>query len=56
MEVVQNEPEVQLQTFNGMSLWIKAQGLGQGWTRPAGRAPSRPSPWAADPRAGSTWK
>ena len=23
-------------------LWIKAQGLGQGWTRPAGRAPGRP--------------
>ncbi len=28
-------------------LWIKARGLGQGCTRPAGRAPGRPSPGAA---------
>ena len=37
-------------------LWIKAQGLGQGCTRPAelGRAPGRPSPRACGPRAGST--
>ncbi len=25
----------------GRGLWIKARGLGQGWTRPAGRAPGR---------------
>ncbi len=37
-------------------LWIKARGLGQGWTRPAGRAPGRPRPRAAGPRAGSTSK
>ncbi len=33
-----------------MGLWNKARGLGQGWTRPAGRAPGRPSPRAAGPR------
>ncbi len=38
----------------GICLWIKARGLGQGCTRPAGRAPDRPSPRAAGPRAGST--
>ena len=32
-----------------LGLWIKAQGLGQG------RAPGRPSPRAARPRAESTW-
>ena len=37
-------------------LWIKARGLGQGWTRPAGRAPDQPSTRAAGPRAGSTWR
>ena len=26
----------------GLCLWNKARGLGQGWTRPAGRAPGRP--------------
>ncbi len=41
--------------FHISCLWIKARGLGQGWTRPVGRAPGRPSPRAADPRAGSTW-
>ncbi len=40
---------------NDKCLWIKARGLGQGWTRPAGRAPGRPTPRAAGPRAGSTW-
>ncbi len=38
-----------------IGLWIKARGLGQGCTRPAGRAPGRPSPRAAGPRAGSKW-
>ena len=42
--------------YEGMAhLWIKARGLGQGWTRPAARAPGRPSPRAAGPRAGSTY-
>ncbi len=35
------------------SLWIKARGLGKGWTRPAGRAIGWPCPGAAGPRAGS---
>ena len=30
-----------------ISLWIKARGLGKGWTRPACRALGRPSPRAA---------
>ena len=38
-----------------IGLWIKARGLGQGCTRPAGRAPGRPSPRVAGPRAGSTF-
>ncbi len=42
-------------TAYGVGLWNKARGLGQGWTIPAGRAPGRPSPRAAGPRAGSTW-
>ncbi len=33
--------------ISSVCLWIKAGGLGQGWTRPAGRAPGRPSPSAA---------
>ncbi len=33
-----------------VGLWIKALGLCQGWTRPLGRAPGRPSPLACGPR------
>ncbi len=29
-------------TIDKLGLWIKPRGLGQGWTRPAGRAPGRP--------------
>ena len=34
-------------TQNCKGLWIKARGLGQGCTRPLGRAPGQPSPRAA---------